>query len=204
MNGTWYCLLVGIICLLACSPEKKPEQQAKVVNPHEAVFPHVESERTAAGALSQQDRQKLKAAAGRQAEALHIEGLNRMLDSLGGMLHMLNFWSLDCRDCLVQNAMLEEAQAQLGDSVLWINHINVDDLERTPDINASIRAQGLVNPCQILQTDSLYNWSNWVQVNWDGSLPAFVLVNQEEGIRLFYQKTCSSEEFLALLQPFTL
>lgn len=202
MNGSWYCLLIGIICLVACNPEKGREQVAKEVNPHEAVFPHVES--TEAATMSLQDQQKLKAASGRQVGVLSLAKLELMLDSLGGILHVVNFWSLDCRECLVQNALLEEAQAQLGDSLLLINHINVDDEERILDVNASIRGQGLVNPCQILQSDSLYNWPNLVQSNWDGSLPAFVLVNQEEGIRLFYQKSCSREEFFALLQPFTL
>ena len=201
MKSLWYCPLLSFIFLFSCSVENK-ENKNKASDPFESALPHGKS--LPDQELSMEDQKKLQTASGREVSLITMDKLTTMLDSLSGTLHAINFWSFNCTECPANNRLLEQVQADLGDSVLQIRHINVDDLENLPQVNASIRAQGLINDCYQLETDSLYNWPTKVQGNWTGALPAIVLINQSDGIRLFYQKAFNQEELMALLQPFTL
>lgn len=202
MRASLYCLIFSLFFLQSCSQQTDKSNSTPPINPYESALPHGSS--PPAEGLSIEDQKKLKTGYGKQVDSLSVEQLVWMLDSLGGQLNVLNFWSLSCKECPANNKTLEKAQMTLGDSSVFIQHINLDDQEMVSDVNAQIRAQGLINPCVLLQTQGNTQWMNAVQSNWDGSLPALVLINQDEGIRLFYQKIFSEDELLALFQPFTL
>ncbi len=201
MKYLWYSCFIAFLFIFSCSTEKKKDK-SKISDPFETALPHGKS--LPEEELSLEDQQKLQTASGREVSLISMDSLTNMMDSLTDGLSLINFWSFDCKECPANNRLLEQVQSDLGETVLQIRHVNVDDLETLPQINASIRAQGLINDCYLLQTDSLYNWSSSIQGNWSGELPAIVLLNQSEGIRLFYQKAFRKEELMALLQPFTL
>ncbi len=203
MKPTHYCLFLALAFLTACqSTDRSNTKKDTVPDPFETALPHGSS--LPSTDLSPEDKQKLARASGRQVDSLSVDQLAQMIDSLDNGLHILNFWRIDCVECLQLNRQLSKIRQKKEASDFELHLLNLDELAALPEVNASIREQGLVDPCSILVQDSTLQWTALIKGNWEGSLPAMLLLNNSEGIRLFYRKNFSEEELETLIQPFTL
>ncbi|MEL6639466.1 MAG: hypothetical protein AAFW73_14070 [Bacteroidota bacterium] len=202
MKPIVYCLCLATGLLACQSPAAENTPNGQVPDPFETALPHGTS--LPSTELSPEDVQKLATANGRRVDSLRLDSLARMINGLGEGLHILNFWRIDCPECLSLSQRLSDLRQAQEPERFALHLINLDELEALPQVVASIRAQGLSEPCSILVQDSTQQWTDLVQLNWAGSLPALLLLNNTEGIRLFYQKNFSREELQALIAPFTL
>ncbi len=197
-------IVVCTILFYSCSSEKQhnPSLSNTLVDSFESAMPHgkplQESE------LSDNDKMKLARANGITALNLPFDTLLHKIQKDTSGLVIYNFWNLDCSSCKVTIDILKKLQYQnFNEGDFDVRHINTKSIY--PEmINSFIREHDIVNQVYTISTDSIPHWPSHFQNNWDGQLPAILLVNNEDGTRLFYQKEFSLEELQTVLLPLTL
>ena len=192
-----------IFLFFSCSSGNK-EQSATEDNPidsFESALPHGKmlKERE----LSDEDKIKLAKATGRKAEVLTFDALKALIEEDSSGLVIYNFWDLDCQNCVSSIEMLRKIQYEVFDS-LYVKVVYINTNGLFPDmVNSYIREKEIVDQVYTVAMDSIPNWSSYFQNGWEGQLPATLIVNNEDGIRLFYQKEFTIEEFQTVLLPLT-
>jgi hypothetical protein len=89
------------------------------------------------------------------------------------------------------------------ESNLKVKYINTRSLY--PDqVNAYIRENEIFEEVYTIATDTLDNWAYEIDRTWDGTLPALLLINNNDGTRLFYPQEFSEDELQAILETLTL
>lgn len=153
--------------------------------------------------LSDEDRIKLAKASGKQAETLPFDTLISLINDTNDLI-VFNFWNLDCHSCKVNIDIFEKLRHESEEAPNFqVIHINTDNLY--PDmLNSYIREKAILDPVYTIDTDKVPNWKSLIHVGWDGQVPSVLIVNNEDGTRLFYEKQFTMDEFQTILLPLTL
>ena len=120
---------VPLLLLSACREANPPTD-------HHAALPHTAAAPGTDTALPTLHLERLATASGREVDTVSAAALTTALQQLETDLYVLQFWTLDCPECLQQNAVLEA----VGVPTVYVNLDTADEQEQ---INAHIRAAGL-------------------------------------------------------------
>lgn len=193
--------ILGILFLSACQqgPGSDKTANATPIDSFESALPHGKA--LPDENLSDEEKFKLANASGRQAIEIEVDSLLDIVHNDTSGLNIYNFWNLKCEECLQVISYLESIkQEPESTSKLNLTHINTDQFNQE-QVNSTIREYGIVSKVfQIKLKNSKINYAAF-QSNWNGELPAILIINQEEGLQLFYQRTFTIEELQALLLP---
>jgi hypothetical protein len=196
-------LVIFFIIIYSCSSENKrnPSISKGSIDSFESAMPHGKS--LDISELSGQDKQKLAHASGIIAEVIPCDSLKKLISNDSPGLTIYNFWDLSCKSCLTNNLILKRIQSENIDSLAFkVVYVNING--NSPDmVNSYIRENEIIDKTYIVKLDTIVNWPSYFQNGWEGQLPAMMIVNNDDGTRLFYQKEFTFEEFGALLFPLT-
>ncbi len=190
--------------LFSCDSGNDPSKENNEVvriDSFESALPHGAS--LAESVLSDEDKLKLAKATGKKAVLISIDSLSEIINTDSSGWCVYNFWNLDCGGCLEINNYLKHI-TKLPDleSRLNVKYINTRSLY--PDqVNAYIREKEIFEEVFTIPTDTLDNWTNEIDGTWDGALPALLLINNNDGTRLFYTQEFSMDELQAILETLT-
>lgn len=173
-------------------------------DPHAGALPHapVSKENVAPRELSEADRDLIANAKGRSVQPFTYEQLSNRLEFAGGKLHLFNFWRIDCIPCRKNIDALEKIAAELGEDRVKLLHINMDEADRTDDVNVYIRRAGMTG--EIFQLQKNAAGKNVGAVTWDTELPALYLIDNEDDTKLYYRQEFEYEELKAILGSFVM
>ena len=196
-------LVIFSMIVYSCTSDSKeiPSTTQGTIDSFESAIPHGKSLNISE--LSDTDKEKLARASGISAEIIPFDSLKLLISKDSSALTIYNFWDLDCKSCLTNNMILKKIQYEDFDSQEFkVVYVSVDGT--SPEmINSYIRENGIIDKTYIVEMDTITNWPSYFQNGWEGQLPAMMIVNNDDGTRLFYQKEFTIEELGAVLLPLT-
>lgn len=193
-NLLFFLFLIG---LAACSPSQKTENSS-----FQAALPHQIS--NTASALSPTDLQKLAQAKGKTVEAINSEDLSKIIKSATGRLFLFSFWTKDCTDCIHQLQQLEDFVNSQEQDRYQLVFINLDDITQLEEVNLVIRQKGIAARSFWLENKQDTTWQSVIAHKWKPNQPFLLMVQNEEGILMSYEKSLNNDELFSLLQPFSI
>jgi thiol-disulfide isomerase/thioredoxin len=203
MRFIFTCLLFSINFILlfdACSDNTDQSQQK--VDPMESALPHGTTLPT--GSLNLEDQKKLAQAKGIVATPLNVREFVNLIDKGSNDLNVYCVWRLNCPACDQLLRSLTALKQEIEPDDLAIHHVNVNFPDEIDKVTAHIREMGLINNNYILTgLEDYENDAPYCKLL-RGDLPLLFLVNNEEGIKLIYQKAFTLEELYALIAPLTI
>ncbi len=197
-----FCLILALINA-SCSSNNNPSShtEAESIDSFESALPHGKALNKEE--LSDEDKIKLAQANGISAKLLTFDSLKVLIEEDSSGLIIYNFWNLDCQNCKAVIEMLKSIQNEnLYDIDFKTVNVNINSL--FPDmVNSYIREKEIVDPVYTIEMDSIFNWTADIQNGWEGQLPAILIVNKRDGLKLFYQQSFTTEELQTILLPLT-
>jgi len=176
--------------------ENEPVDSFESAVPHGAALPGSE--------MSDEDKLKLAKAIGKKAILISTDSLQKIIENDRSGWCLYNFWNLDCKNCLeINNNLNQLSKLPEFESKIKITYVNTISLY-PEKVNAYIRENGIINDVFTIPSETLDNWTNKIDAFWDGKLPAMLLINNNDGTRLFYPQSFSKEELQAILETLTL
>ena len=201
VNFVLFCILLNWSCT-SSEKQKAPESPNTPIDSFESALPHGKTLLNTE--FSDEDRVKLARAKGKKAENISFDSLKLLLEQDSSGLVIYNFWNIDCLTCKKTVDILKTLQHQQFEKEAFkVVYVNIDDLY--PEmINSFIREKQMIDQVYTVAMDSIPNWASYFQSDWDGQLPAILIVNNLDGTRLFYEKDFTLEELQAVLLPLTM
>jgi thiol-disulfide isomerase/thioredoxin len=189
-----------ILLFDACSDNT--DQSQKKVDPMESALPHGTT--LPSSSLSLDDQEKLARAKGIVATPLNVREFVNLIDKGSNNLNVYCVWRLNCPSCDQLLRSLTALKQEIEPDDLAIHHVNANFPEELSKVTAHIRELGLIDNNYILTGLEDYENDAPYSKMLKSDLPLLFLVNNEEGIKLIYQKAFTLEELYALLSPLTI
>lgn len=150
--------------------------------------------------LSSSDKSNLLSARGRMVASVSVAHMENMLEKADKGLHIFSFYTLDCEACLETNMHLNHIETELKGADFQIFYVNLDNSLENEAVTHYVRSRGITGG--VFQLRTTEGWREELQLDWDGKLPAILLVNQDLEVRQVYQQAYTYGELYALLQPY--
>lgn len=123
-----------------------------------------------------------------------------MLERADKGLHVYSFYTLDCEACLETNMHLNHIETELKASELKIFYVNLDNPLENDAVVDYVRSRGITG--WVFQLRTTDGWREELALDWNGTLPAVLLVNSELDVRQLFQQAFDYGELYALMQPY--
>ena len=103
--------------------------------------------------------------------------------------YLFNFWATWCTECVKELPNIEQINNTYLDKKVKVIFISLDfkkDLEKR--LIPFVANHHLISEVYLLNDVDYNSWIDKVDKDWDGSIPATLIVNNSKNIRLFYRK----------------
>jgi thiol-disulfide isomerase/thioredoxin len=143
----------------------------------------------------------LFAFAQQQVKVIKHEDLQKQIAESKG-LTIFNFWATWCRPCVAELPHFAEVAKKYKKDVTIVL-VSLDFAK-----NAQTRVQPFLQKrnwgmqCVLLNETDADKWIPSVAQQWDGAIPASLVVHHEKGVREFYDGELSKEELEGIVQEF--
>ena len=114
-----------------------------------------------------------------------------------GKLRVVNFWATWCKPCvkeLPHFVKLQKAYKDRGVEVLFVSLDAVEQLESR--VQPFLAKKGLFKGQYLLDEVDFNAWIDKVNPMWQGDIPATLLIDQRDGVRVFLTQEFDSYESL--------
>lgn len=135
---------------------------------------------------------------------MKLADVQKLINKQSENIQVINFWATWCGPCIKELPYFEKLTAE--------NHPNVKvtlvsmDLDLNPDpekVYKFVSRKNLKSEVVLLDQPDPDSWINKVEKEWNGSLPATIIINQKTGQRKFVGKALLEgelEKIIAELQ----
>jgi thiol-disulfide isomerase/thioredoxin len=196
MSKKFLLLLPVFFLMLSCEDNSPDEQDATLALPHSKDLPEQE--------LSEADKAKINNAKGKTVELLtFLKFQNLMNANDKDKLYIYNFWATWCKPCIEEMPYFEALQKAYPNKIEVI-FVSLDDpkLLKT-NVIPFVREREIISEVILVenfgdkQIEAISN-------EWDGAIPATLIINEVKGINDFRQQEFTFGELKALVSPYLL
>jgi thiol-disulfide isomerase/thioredoxin len=129
-----------------------------------------------------------------QVEAVKIEELNAYITKAEQPL-IINFWATWCKPCIAEMPYIQQAAQQYKDSGVQLIMVSLDFPEAYPnDITAFIKNKSLDGTFFWLDESNADHFCPVIDKQWQGSIPATLLLNGKTNYRKFFERKITPDE----------
>lgn len=134
-----------------------------------------------------------------EARLIHLNQLQEDIKSEKGKIQVINFWATWCAPCLKELPLFEKLNAERPD--IHIRLVSMDmDLDPNPDkVRRFVSRKKLTSEIIILDERNPNKWIEQVDKRWSGALPATLIINNQNGKRVFVERELHAGELEKLI-----
>jgi thiol-disulfide isomerase/thioredoxin len=189
-------LLFPILLLLSCENNAPDEQDASLALPHSKDLPEQE--------LSEADKQKINNAKGKTVELLSFFKFQNLINANDkDKLYIYNFWATWCKPCIEEMPYFENLQKAYPNKIEVI-FVSLDDPKLLKDkVIPFVRENEIINEVVLVENFG-DKQIEAISADWDGAIPATLILNKVKGIEDFRQQEFTFSELKALVSPYLL
>jgi len=196
MNKQILLILTIFVFLLSCENNAPDEQDVSLALPHSKDLPEQE--------LTEADKEKINNAKGKTVELLSFLKFQNLINANDkDKLYVYNFWATWCKPCIEEMPYFETLQSAYPNKVEVI-FVSLDDPSLLKDkVIPFVREKKIISEVVLVE-----NFGNdqitAISEDWDGAIPATLIINKAKGINDFRQQEFTFAELRALVAPYLL
>ncbi|MGF1533174.1 MAG: TlpA family protein disulfide reductase [Bernardetiaceae bacterium] len=135
-------------------------------------------------------------------EKINLKQLQDLIETPDDQTRIINFWATWCRPCVAEMPHFEAIHNRYtseGVSVIFVSLDFADNLEKR--VIPFVERKGIQAKVVLLDESDAAQWMPAIQPDWQGNIPATLVVNNKKGIRSFYAQELSESDLENILQP---
>ncbi len=134
-----------------------------------------------------------------EARLIHLTQFQEDVKSEKGKIQVINFWATWCAPCLKELPLFEKLKSERSD--IHIRLVSMDmDLDPNPDkVRRFVARKKLTSEVIILDERNPNKWIDQVDKRWSGALPATLIINNQNGKRVFVERELHAGELEKLI-----
>ena len=138
-------------------------------------------------------------AGAQDVKVIKFPELQQMLDAEQGLV-VYNFWATWCRPCVAELPGFAEVAAEMDAK---IQLISLDFSEKVhAQVEPFLKRKQWNLPCVLLDEVDYDSWMGKIDADWDGAIPATLVVNRAKGVYEFFAGEMSKAELMAVVEKY--
>ena len=135
-----------------------------------------------------------------QPKVAKLEELQKLLKTRSEKIQVINFWATWCGPCVKEMPLIEKVGQERAD--VHITLVSMDlDLDDNPDkVLRFVERKSIKSDVLILDAPDPNSWIDKIEKQWNGSLPATIVINTKTGKRAFAGKELKEGELESLIE----
>lgn len=122
-----------------------------------------------------------------RAEIVKFDALQKILDSKGGKIQIINFWATWCAPCVKELPLFERLTKESKPNVT-VTLINLNFADEIEKVNIFIKRKKMATRVLLLDEIDYNKWIDKVDKTWSGAIPSTLILNTNTGQRKFIEK----------------
>lgn len=183
-----------ILSVIGCGDNAPDEQDVSMALPHSKDMPEQE--------MSEAEKQKLVEATGKTVERLSLLTFQNLIKSNDkDKLYIYNFWATWCKPCIEEMPHFEAIAKAYPDKVEVI-FVSLDNPKKVESqILPFIREKEIASEVVLIENFGDEEIKA-ISEDWDGGIPATLLINNKRGVKDFRQQEFTFAELQAVVSPY--
>jgi thiol-disulfide isomerase/thioredoxin len=135
-----------------------------------------------------------------QPKVVKLPELEKLIHSPSEKIQVINFWATWCGPCVKEMPLIEKIGQERSD--IRITLVSMDlELDSNPDkVYKFVERKALKSDVMILDAPDPNSWIDKIEKEWNGSLPATIVINTKTGKRAFWGKELKEGELERLIE----
>jgi len=135
-----------------------------------------------------------------EARLIHLSQFQEDIKSEKGKIQVINFWATWCAPCLKELPLFEKLKTDRPD--VRIRLVSMDmDLDPNPEkVRRFVTRKKLTSEIIILDERNPNKWIDQVDKRWSGALPATLIINNQNGKRVFVERELQAGELEKMIK----
>ena len=126
-------------------------------------------------------------AQGQTAQAIKLKDLQKIMAGTD-KVQVINFWATWCGPCVKELPQFEKLNAENREVTVTLVSLDYDLDPDPAKVNRFIARRSLKSSVLFLEERDPNSWIDKIEKDWNGSIPATLLVNGKTGKRKFIEK----------------
>ena len=114
--------------------------------------------------------------------------LKSVIESPGEEIRVINFWATWCGPCIKEMPLFEKLNAERKDVKVTLVSMDMDLDPKPEQVNRFVAKKKLMSSVLILDESNPNEWIEKIDKDWNGAIPATIVVNSKTGKRIFVEK----------------
>ena len=139
-------------------------------------------------------------AATAQPKVVKLAELEKLINTPSEKIQVINFWATWCGPCVKEMPLIEKLGQERGD--IRITLVSMDlELDSNPNkVFKFVERKAIKSDVLILDAPDPNSWIDKIEKQWNGSLPATIIINTKTGKRAFAGKELKEGELESLIE----
>jgi thiol-disulfide isomerase/thioredoxin len=135
-----------------------------------------------------------------QPKVVKLAELEKLIKTPSDKIQVINFWATWCGPCVKEMPLIEKVGQERTD--IRITLVSMDlELDENPDkVFRFVERKQLKSDVIILDAPDPNSWIDKIEKEWNGSLPATIVINTKTGKRVFAGKELKEGELESLIE----
>jgi thiol-disulfide isomerase/thioredoxin len=135
-----------------------------------------------------------------QPKVVKLSELEKLIKTPSEQIQVVNFWATWCGPCVKEMPLIEKVGLERTD--IRITLVSMDlELDENPDkVFRFVERKQLKSDVMILDAPDPNSWIDKIEKQWNGSLPATIVINTKTGKRVFVGKELKEGELESLIE----
>lgn len=135
-----------------------------------------------------------------QPKVVKLPELEKIIKTPSDKIQVINFWATWCGPCVKEMPLIEKVGQERTD--IRITLVSMDlELDENPDkVFKFAERKQLKSDVLILDAPDPNSWIDKIEKEWNGSLPATIVINTKTGKRVFAGKELKVGELESLIE----
>ncbi|MEN7546384.1 TlpA disulfide reductase family protein [Rapidithrix thailandica] len=138
-----------------------------------------------------------------EVKVIKMEQLEAMINHTSGKTYVINFWATWCAPCIKELPDFEKARDTFKSKNVEFILVSLDFANQLESrVIPFVKRKNLKSRVVLLDETDYDTWIGRIDPDWEGAIPATLVVNSQSQQRKFFPKGLTYDDLVKILQSF--
>jgi len=134
-------------------------------------------------------------------EVIKWPALEEYMNKKDDKIKVINFWATWCKPCMEELPYFEQIHREYKDKNIEVLLVSLDQASMTDKVKTTLKKNNITAKVVVLDEVDFNKWINLVDTTWSGSIPATLIISNNNTSKMFYERQFTKQQLEELILP---